>query len=303
MTLALLDPCLFDPAVHPDGIVGVVAGLDEVLSICRRRGILIPMVEEYWDKLSSRWMRPAERATPPRRRGPFQQLRRTAQQLDLPTYLEGTKVWGFRHLFEDLGEPEDRWADWLAESAVRCCLGGQDVVVFVASVEGRNFAVECHDGTALRHHTRWRVHTQPRGVGPCHLPCWHHRRNVELDWTTRFDPRLPAAADGARFPFCPPSDWASMGVSVWRSVEARPSFVDAHGHGWARPRINDGAGHHWDVYLSDERTRRRLGGVPRLNITAWGSLSDRGDGPGSIHHEGDQAGRIRRDAAGWRCPH
>lgn len=303
MTVALLDPCLFDPTVHEDGLQGVVSQLNDLLLLCRRRRIQIPTVEEYWADLARVCIRPTEgRCTSEIMRRPFLELRKMARPLDLPPYADGTRVWGFRHLFEDLGQPEDAWADRLAEAAVRCCRGDHEIIVFVASVEGRNLCIRRHDDTALREYTRWLLHTQPRGVGPCHLPCWHHPRNAEVDWTTRYDYRLPATQDRAKFPFCPVPEWKSMGVEVWRTVQSRPTFPDAHGHAWARPGINEGAGDHWDVYLDDQRTRRRLGGVPRLNITAWGATSDRDEGPGSIHHEGDQAGRINRRASGWSCP-
>jgi hypothetical protein len=149
--------------------------------------------------------------------------------------------------------------------------------------------------------TRWVVQVHVKGAEPTAIPCVHCRRNLRegLRWTTRFDPRLPAEADGAKYPFCPPRNWWRRDVAVVQTQESRPVWVDQKNYGWARPNISGGQGHHWDVYITDTNVAERIG-LAQLNIVEFGAPVGEGE-PGSIHHLPKQKRARLRDDGGWSC--
>lgn len=155
-------------------------------------------------------------------------------------------------------------------------------------------------GSSLHENTRWVLHIQPKALGHRQVLFVHHPRNLDLRWTTRFDWRLPAEHDRARYPFCPPPRWWKSSTPAARTVESKPAWVDALGNGWARPAISGGAGYHWDVFISAPSTRRSVG-LSQINVVQFGAPEGEG-APGDLHHvPTDKAGRVNKDR-GWNCP-
>lgn len=83
------------------------------------------------------------------------------------------------------------------------------------------------------------------------------------------------------------------------TMESKPVYLDAKGNGWARPNINEGKGHHWDVYIRDAALAERIG-LDQLNVVEVGAPPKEGP-PGSIHHvPAKKKGRLLDDS-GWTC--
>ena len=62
------------------------------------------------------------------------------------------------------------------------------------------------------------------------------------------------------------------GIEAVQTMESRPVWIDGKGYGWARPNINEGSGHHWDVYITDLNIAERIG-LAQLNIVEYGAPS------------------------------
>ncbi|MCA9708596.1 MAG: hypothetical protein KDK70_22290 [Myxococcales bacterium] len=302
--IGLLDPALLLPrGANSTGEQQLTQEVDEIVRICRDHRIELPALDEYWDELWGGLGRALQRTLVDHRaQRALDELRRLGRPPTMrPLDPWCGRVYGFRQLFCDLGEAGD-WTDRMTRAVLRATLVGRPTVLLVRRMLGRNLERHASAESVIEEPTRWVVQLHVRGAAPRVVPCVHHRRNLvdDLRWTTRFDWRLPGQADGARYPFCPPTHWWKRRVEAVRTMESRPVWLDRLGGGWARPNIRGGSGYHWDVYITDAELAERIG-LTQLNIVEFGAPAAQGR-PGFIHHlPGKKKARLRDDT-GWSCP-
>jgi hypothetical protein len=189
----------------------------------------------------------------------------------------------------------------MASAALRAVESGDDVVVFTRGIEQRDIKYHRSGESTLTEITRWMLHVQSKSRGRRQILCIRHSRNITERWTTRFDWRLPCARDGAGYPFCVPEKWWLQKTLAFKTVESKPCWVDALKNGWARPSTNDGAGHHWDVFIHDQDVAKRIG-LDQINVVEVGAPAKEGDA-GWIHHvpEKKSSKVDAKKKRGWTC--
>ena len=297
----ILDPALFLTRVpgqlSADEDVEIRQLIDDAVRVCRQHGYEVVAAGAYWKKLQQDLVRPLERAGSPQLRAGLDTLRSLAKPRNLPVPPAGSrkKVWGVKQLFgwPRLGQD---WLELMETVLVGCALLGESFMLLARQFEGRNQQTHASGRCELVEKTRWRLYIQVTGQPPLTLPCIRNLRNLSIDWTQRFDERLPAQSDGARFPFCPPEHWWRRHVVSCRTVQSKPAWVDARGNGWARPAT--GGGRHWDVYIEDPNVAETIG-LDQLNIVQWEA---RPEGKvGHIHHVPTEKKSRLADTAGWSC--
>lgn len=284
--LAILDPVLFDPAAPL-----TIGSLKELLRLLHRKRARIPDIEWYWKELQRELVRPLHARSGYR---DLDRLRDFARVVTLPPLPRRVPVWSFRRMFGALGE---RWVEVMAQLVTGAVLSGEETVLLTHLRENRNLTIHHGPGKCTAEEkTCWDLRVQPAGGDMARVPVVCRERNLDVLWTARFDDRLPAEADGARIPFCPPPDWQKSSVEVVTTHESRPTWRDNKGNHWARPAT--GEGYHWDVYLT--RPLEEEYGLGQLNIVQWGAPAKEG-APGALHHvPGDKKSKLKKDT-GWRC--
>lgn len=276
--------------------------LERALLTIREHSLEVASLEEYWPELWISIVQPFEKDAPRRVVDALRELRKCARPSKIPR-LSGPPrghAYGLRQLFAEPALGVD-WVERMTMALARVISSGRRVTLLVRSLVGRNVEVREAADCRLFEHTRWVVRLHISGSEPTAMRCVHHPRNLRdgLDWTTRFDWRLPARADSARYPFCPPAGWWRKSVAAVVTHASRPAWADACGRYWARPNIPGGAGHHWDVFITDPALQQRIG-LSQLNIIEFGAPAKEG-APGAIHHTPTgKAGRVKSDP-GWGC--
>lgn len=297
--IGLLDPALLLARSDAE----VVRDLDLVLLSCRRYAIDLVPLEEYWHLLWASLGQPLERQLGTEAKRALQELRRVGDRSRryIPPLAHGAgKAWrrGFSLMF---GSPvlDSSWEERMASAVLRAVVANADgVVVLTRRMLGRNLIIHEVGGTTLDENVRWVLHVQPKGIGARQVLCVYHPRNLHQRWTTRFDWRLPAVSDSARYPFCPPDRWWIGSTVAFRTVSTKPAWIDRLGNAWARPNIPGGAGYHWDVFIDAPALRDRVG-LAQINVVEYGAPET--EKPvGHIHHvPDDKKGRIT--GRGWSC--
>jgi hypothetical protein len=293
--IGLLDPALFLSRSDQD----VERDFAFVVRACQQHAIQIIPLEEYWPDLWTDLARPLERQIGPEAKRALQEVRKLAGKSTSQVPALGPdagKAWrnGFQQLFGQVALGAS-WEERMASATIRAVATGDRVVVLTRRMLGRNLVVHTAGDSTLDENTRWVLHVQPKGVGHRQVLCVHHPRNVNEQWTARFDWRLPAASDRARYPFCPPDKWWKASTTAYRTIASKPAWLDRHGNGWARPNIPGGAGYHWDVFLQTHAFRQTVG-LDQINVVEFGAPRKQGR-VGHLHHV--PAGRPTE--TGWSC--
>lgn len=296
--IGLLDPALF--LGRPDSEAQLE--FDFVLGACKQNGISLPPFQEYWPELWTQYAAPLERTLGPTAKHALQEIRKIGQRSALPPqqhHVTTGVVWrkGFLQLF---GAPflPNPWEERMAAAAIRAIASGDDVVMFTRRVLGRNLVHHVIGQSTLDENTRWLLHLQPQGMGPTQLLCVYHPRNLIDRWTARFDWRLPRQQHGTHYPFCPPLQWWKGSTSAFGTVSGKVAWLDRHENGWARPNIPNGAGYHWDVFISSVALQQKVG-LSQINVVAYGGPATEGT-QGDIHHVPTaKAGHLT--GRGWAC--
>lgn len=295
MIIGLLDPALFLPRDSKE----VQRDFDFVLQICRKHKIELIPFPEYWRDLWSKLALPLEKALSPEAKRPLQELRRLESNIAIPTFQPPAgKVWrrGFEQLFGASAFSQS-WEEPMMKAALRALSADHEVILLTRRVDGRNIQRHAASDCTLDEITRWALYLQPKGMGPKQILCVYHPRNLQLKWTVRFDWRLPAVSDGARYPFCPPDKWWRAKTPAHRTIKSKPAWVDKLNNGWARPNT-PGLGHHWDVYIESPQLQEAVG-LDQINVIEFGVPSTEGK-PGHIHHvPGKKQGKL--SDTGWKC--
>lgn len=175
------------------------------------------------------------------------------------------------------------------------------VVLFTRRILGRNLnrhSVGENNNCLLEENTRWVLYLQPKGQQEVKtVACIYHYRNLDKEWSTRFDWQLPSEGD---YPFCPPADWCKSSVQAWRTSNSKPAWIDRYGSGWVRPNNNDGGlGNHWDVFLSESKIEENE--LNPINVSQYGFKGDSKHGSeGNIHHTPEEKKSIRKPKD-WSC--
>ncbi len=295
--IGILDPALLLP--RPGQEAELVRDLREVAQICRRCSVELPMLEEYWPDLWREFGRPLEATGGPATRTATRELAKLGSSVRIaPLRAHSGSVYGFAQLFEQFGQT---WVEAMRRAVARASQGNRAAVLIVRRLSPRNLEIHSAGASTIGVVTRWVLTLNLSGDPPRHVRCVYDRRNLDsrLRWTSRFDPRLPTAADGASHPFCPPDAWWKRETASWGVVESKPAWLDSRGNGWARPNVGDGTGYHWDVFLNDAQTRERIG-LSQLNIVEFGAPLKEGK-PGDIHHVPKNKQHALKSRAGWSC--
>ncbi len=302
--IGLLDPAFLLPRAAQADEKQLVDELDLIAIMCRRNNIAIPPFEEYWPELWNTLGRDLERSlSHPDAKAALRQLRQLGDA-------SGDKIRGdapdgavWRRGFTDLfswNPLNSEWERRMAEAAVRAAtIPHERVILLARRIVGRNVRRHTVNNTEILENTRWQLHIQPRVVGPRRIACVHHPRNLTEKWTTRFDWRLPASSDGARYPFCPPDRWWNHSEKTVRTISSKPAWVDVNGNGWSRPSIAGGVGYHWDVHVRVLAISQTIG-MDQINVVEFGAPQSEGQ-PGDLHHVPSRKTARIKDT-GWSCP-
>lgn len=300
--IGILDPALFlmerPGALQPGEDQALDRLLRDVARVCRDYALRFPTPKSYAERLKRELLVPLQRAT--RERTLLQSLDFFRDVLRPERLVTGAELeaWGLRELFAGL-RLGDGWLGEMERVVAMNIGAGEPIVLLTRFFEGRNLRRHAVDRCELLEKTRWRVRTRIRGGALVDMPCVRNVRNMQLTWTVRYDERLPAVEDDARYPFCPPEQWCSdepRGVRAWRTHLGKPAWIDGHGNAWVRP--STGGGHHWDVFVHSVDVRQKLG-LDQLNIVEFGA-PDREGKAGHVHHvPTDKQSRFRD--RGWSC--
>jgi hypothetical protein len=297
--IGLLDPALFLPRSDRE----IEQDVDRVILASRRYAIELIPFEEYWHDLWTTLAKPLEKQLDPAAKRSLHELRKLAKPSTEhipPLDIDAGKVWrnGFAQLFDKEELFGRSWEDRMACATLRAIAACQTVVMFTRRVSGRNLRVHAAGETTLDENTRWVLHLQPKGIGHRQVLCVYHPRNLTERWTARFDWRLPAVSDGAKYPFCPPDKWWKASTIAHHTVHSKPAWIDNHGNGWARPNIPGGAGYHWDVMI-ESPALVELVGLSQINVVEYGAPPREGL-PGQLHYV-PVPKRGRPTGRGWNC--
>ncbi|MBF0181998.1 MAG: hypothetical protein HQM03_18425 [Magnetococcales bacterium] len=181
------------------------------------------------------------------------------------------------------------WAQVMANAVVTALATGDRVVMLTRRLEGRNLVIHATGHCTLDEIIRWMLYVQPAGQDIRRVPCVHHERNLQEEWTTRLDWRLPGSGRQATHPYCPPDLWEQKRTRVRDTRMGKPAWIDRHGNGWAKPDI-PGVAYHWDVLIGRD---------DHLNVTAYDAPPSQG-APGTIHHVPEKE-KSRSLPAPWIC--
>ncbi|HNH49392.1 MAG TPA: hypothetical protein PKY30_20255, partial [Myxococcota bacterium] len=290
--MALLDPYLFDRPLRRDGTLSpeeeenLAADLEDVWEACTFARARLVQVESYWEPLWQELILPLQNRllTRPAKNAIGQLRKLQYQNLNLPEASAGTRLWGFNAMFPSNKTISTAWRDRMATAAVSLVARGEDLLLLTRLQHGRNMML--HRGkehVEIEEVVRWRISVRlPKAAASAHIPCIRHRHQLERPWSTRYDHRLPVAADGSRYPFCIPPYWNRRSTVAVRTTASAPAWLDAAGRAWTRPNIPGGAGYHWDVYTVGLAEQQTLG-VDQLNVVEFGAPSAEGK-PGHLHH-------------------
>lgn len=296
--IGLLDPALFLSRNDEE----VLCDLNWITSTCRKHAIEIVRFEAYWPDLLKQFIRPLEKAFKPENRQALREVRMLAEnskRLIPPFHRSAGKSWrrGFLQLFgpQVLG---DSWEERMTIAVLQAVSACRNVIIFTRRIKDRNLLVHPAGNSVLEENTCWVLHVQETQIGHRQVLCIYHPRNLTERWTTRFDWRLPAASDGAKYPFCPPDNWWKGTTPIIRTITSKPAWLDKHGNGWARPNIPRGAGYHWDVMIQSQELTEIVG-LRQINVVEYGAPPNEGK-PGQQHHE-PKAVSGRTTGKGWTC--
>ena len=295
--IALIDPAFFVRGDPRSDEMAFVRDLAAILTLLRNGPASLVAVEDYWRPMAAELIQPLEQRFPSARQ-PLGELRKRAVGRVLPTVHGTHRVWGFKSMFDCPHTGlAPAWVDRMTSAAHRACLTGEPVILIARPVVGRNVVRHQTGHSRIDEVTRWRLYVQPGTATPAPIACIDRVRHLRQPWTARYDARLPGAEDGARYPFCPDPRWWKRDIHVVGTRESKPAFIDHSDRAWARPST-PGAGHHWDVYVSDVVEQERLG-VAQLNIVEVGAPASEGT-PGFIHHVPREKKQAVHDV-GWSC--
>lgn len=172
-----------------------------------------------------------------------------------------------------------------------------DALFLCHRILGRNARHHSANGVELVEVLRWRLTVAIRGATTLVIPCVGKPRHIDVPWTRRLDDRLPDQHGPGLHPYCPPPGWRNSKVTVHRTAQSRPCWVDSGDQHWARP--STGGGHHWDVYLNQSQQSRI--GLSQVNVTQHGAPIDEGR-PGDLHHVPSNKRHALKNTSGWTCP-
>lgn len=223
------------------------------------------------------------------------------------------EIWtkGFQELFGATDDvPDGDWVTRMTEAVIQALnhaeamrqeSAGQaafQVILITPLIKGRNQKTHQTAQCTLAEITRWALYVQPRGI-PRRIHCVHHPRNLDIDWTIRYDWRLPARSDDGPYPFCVPEKWWELDTQAVRTIRSKPAWIDRFRNGWTRPNINQGSGYHWDVFIENHQLQEQIG-LNHLNVVEYGAPRDQGV-PGHVHHTATEKQPHLNQNRSWSC--
>ncbi|MBF0310578.1 MAG: hypothetical protein HQL56_13720 [Magnetococcales bacterium] len=289
--IGILDPALFLPRSNEKELQD---DIEFVLRACREYSIRLIAFPEYWNRLWDEWGRRLQES---KANQPFLVQLQECKQDAPPKPSQSfsiRKVEGFKELFDLSRVPGGtNWQEAMIRAVVRALLTGEEVVILTRRLETRNIHKHSVGESALHEMKPWALSVQMDGHESKEVLCVYHVRNLEEDWTTRFDWRLPGTE--TKYPFCPPNKWRE--VDAFRTCESKIAWLDRFGNCWARPNISGGKGGHWDVYIRNI-TQQEMVGLSPINVAEYDFKES---SSGVIDHTPAKKQSRIRDA-GWHCP-
>jgi hypothetical protein len=286
---AILDPFVFwlPPAAQrtQTHINDVLRSIDLVVNI-GRRGLQVATTKAVWQRIHLEFVKPLSTCVPPK------DLTHRIQALQqLVTIIEppvcNGQTWGVSPLFEFQNIPNsDFWMTDIASLATYWIdndIANDQAFVFLTRLfEGRNLTRRSTGHCVIFEKSLWKVAVQSGTSGNVReIYCISSLRNLDVEWTIRYDDRLPDTSPAGGLSFAPAATWRLSSTVAVRTIQSKPTWVDAYGNGWS-DTSTPGIAHHWDVFLNESSHRAQFGD-DHVNITCWGT-SDRGRTPGSVHH-------------------
>jgi hypothetical protein len=248
--LAVLDPFLF----RFDDTAGLPPlpreELEDIVYMLSHPGTTVPAEPGYWRPFATDLLPRLDRRMggDSRYKLLLRRLHDRVAYVPLAPVIAGTRLAGFDLMFDPLG-PE--WGAKMREVISRAVLTDATVLVTRLLSRRNARAVRHDDRVALVEKLCWELRVE--ALGSVHrVACVCNSRNLRVRWTCRYADGLPGHEDKAKFPFCPPADWASYGRAAFRAHQSRPAWADGLGHFWAEPAAQQATGtsYHWDVYLN-----------------------------------------------------
>lgn len=283
---AILDPFIFwlpptDPSAQE--IESLLRSMDFVVGLHQEFNYQLAVTKVTWDQIRRDFIAVALKHIPSRDIFPrVKAIERMLTFVAPPQQEEGV-TWGVRSLYIFPGQVDPhQWADSVA-SLLAYWIGQQEeVILAVRLFEGRNVQLHQTGNSRIYEKVNWKVYVAAATVPQQHVVrCIHHKRNLGIPWTGRFDIALPDTCPTPGMAFIPNPAWDAVATVVVRTHSGRPTWVDTSKNFWADPNT-PGAAYHWDVFLTAPADIKKFGVNP-INITCWG----RKDGekiPGSVHH-------------------
>lgn len=281
---AILDPYIFWlPAVPTEkSIKDLLASIDFVISAVRQ-GLTVSVTKSVWLRINQEFIRfAATQMASHHLTTRVQILTRSLTFTEAPP-VQG-ETWGIKSLyaFADFPDPTF-WLSELAKVAVYWIAEEEEFIFLTRLLVGRNVREHRTANCVIWEKTHWQifVKSSAKNAASVGIPCITSLRNLSVQWTQRYDDRLPDTAPGGGLAFVPVPDWKKASVSVVRTIQSKPTWEDFEKNGWSDTNT-PGTAHHWDVFLHPAPLIQKFGGV-HVNIKSWGS-DDRGRVPGEVHH-------------------
>lgn len=296
--IGIVDPALFLSERPGELAPGEEERLDlllrDVARVHTEFRLTLPALPSYIDKLKRELLAPLQKLARTRQlQGTLDYFRTSLVQAHLHR-AERLTVWGLKDLFT-WPRLDPGWLGELEQALALVAGSDQPVVLLTRHFEGRNLRTHRVDRCELAERTRWQIRVQRDAGDPRPIACVRQPRNIHLPWTARYDERLPAEEDEARYPFYPPDRWDDEAAAPFRTHLGKPAWIDADGNAWTRP--STGGGYHWDVFVRSPALTDRLG-LAQLNIVQFAAPESEGKA-GHIHHvPTDKRSRLRD--LGWR---
>ena len=296
--IGIVDPALFLSEQPGKLAPGEEERLDRLLRCVVRVHtefrLTLPALPSYIDKLKREMLAPLQKiATTRQFQATLDYFRASLVSANLPRP-EHLTIWGLKELFT-WSRLDPGWLVELERTLALAINSHEPIVLLTRYVEGRNLRIHRVARCELEEKTRWRIRVQRNLADPRPVDCVRDPRNIRVPWTIRYDERLPAAEDQARYPFYPPAAWDDETTPAYRTRQSKPAWIDAGGNAWVRPAT--GGGYHWDVFVGNSGLAEKLG-LDQLNIVQFDAPLSEGK-PGHIHHVPEDKKSRLRDL-GWR---
>lgn len=291
----LIDPLIFwlPPHSSNDELARAIKEIEQSIEhavFLNSRGHTLTTTQAIRDAISESLLKNLLKHTPSKL---YSKIMTLMGKLDIFTApIAITDTWGVKDLYSFTSLPNaDLWMNELARMASFLAATSVEFALFVRPIERRNIKIHATKDCRIYEKTIWQIYVRPYLSGTDYpVPCISNIRNIDVDWTRRYDDYLPDTAPNNGLAFLPPADWESQSLVAVHTRNSKPVWLDAGLNGWSSTNT-PGSGHHWDVFVHDPRVIKSLGHLfttkdgytNHINITRFGT-NDRNKIAGEHHH-------------------